>query len=67
MYTIKQASRITGITYAKLWYGGIVGKYPRPELKVGNRYYYSQDQLQEIIKRDEGMTRKESNEHRRQD
>jgi hypothetical protein len=48
MFTIRQASEITGLPYARLWYGGVIGRYPRPELKVGNRLYYTQDQIRKI-------------------
>ena len=48
MYTIRQASEITGLSYSRLWYGGVVGRYPRPELKVGHRCYYTQDQIRQI-------------------
>jgi hypothetical protein len=48
MFTIRQASEITGLPYARLWYGGVIGRYPRPELKVGNRLYYTQDQVRQI-------------------
>jgi hypothetical protein len=51
MYTIRQASAITNIPYGRLWYGGIVGKYPRPELRVGNRLYYSTAQIHDILER----------------
>jgi hypothetical protein len=48
MYTIRQASEITGLSYSRLWYGGVIGRYPRPQLKVGNRLYYTQDQVRQI-------------------
>jgi hypothetical protein len=48
MFTIRQASEITGLPYARLWYGGVIGRYPRPELRVGNRFYYTQDQIRQI-------------------
>ena len=48
MYTIRQVSEIAGLPYARLWYGGVIGRYPRPELKVGNRLYYTQDQVRQI-------------------
>ena len=48
MFTIRQASEITGLSYGRLWYGGVVGRYPRPVLKVGHRLYYTQDQIRQI-------------------
>jgi hypothetical protein len=48
MFTIRQASEITGLSYSRLWYGGVIGRYPRPELKVGHRCYYTQDQIRQI-------------------
>jgi hypothetical protein len=48
MFTIRQASEFTGLSYGRLWYGGVVGRYPRPELKVGHRLYYTRDQIRQI-------------------
>jgi hypothetical protein len=48
MFTIRQASEITGLPYGRLWYGGVTGRYPQPTLKVGHRLYYTQDQLRQI-------------------
>jgi hypothetical protein len=48
MFTIRQASEITGLPYGRLWYGGVIGRYPRPELKVGHRCYYTKDQIRQI-------------------
>ena len=48
MFTIREASEITGLPYGRLWYGGVVGRYPRPGLKVGHRSYYTQEQVHQI-------------------
>ncbi len=48
MFTIRQASEITGLPYGRLWYGGVVGRYPRPGLKKGHRSYYTQEQLDQL-------------------
>lgn len=48
MFTIRQASDITGLPYNRLWYGGVIGRYQRPGLRVGNRCYYTQEQLDQI-------------------
>jgi len=58
MFTIRQASEITGLPYGRLWYGGVIGRYPRPELKVGHRCYYTQEQVHQIaeqIKNERGV------------
>jgi hypothetical protein len=49
MFTIRQASEMTGLSYGRLWYGGVIGRYPRPTLKVGNRCYYTQEQIHHIV------------------
>ena len=48
MFTIRQASEMTGLSYSRLWYGGVIGRYPRPGLKLGHRSYYTQEQIHEI-------------------
>ena len=48
MFTIRQASEITGLSYGRLWYGGVIGRYPRPGLKLGHRSYYTQEQIHQI-------------------
>jgi len=48
MFTIRQASEITGLPYGRLWYGGVVGRYPRPGLRLGHRCYYTQEQIHQI-------------------
>jgi hypothetical protein len=48
MFTIRQASEITGLSYGRLWYGGVSGRYPRPELRLGHRLYYTKDQIHQI-------------------
>jgi hypothetical protein len=48
MFTIRQASEMTGLSYGRLWYGGVTGRYPRPGLKRGHRSYYTEEQLHQL-------------------
>lgn len=48
MFTIQQASEIMGLPYGRLWYGGAVGRYPRPAMKKGHRSYYTEEQIHQI-------------------
>lgn len=69
MFTIRQASEIAGLPYGRLWYGGVVGRYPRPGHKVGHRSYYTKEQVHQIaeqVKHEQSLESKIESEETKQ-
>ena len=48
LFSKRQAANLLGVCHSLFWWKVKAGLYPSPEKKIGNRFYYTPNQIEQL-------------------